>query len=552
MPKRSLKNTVVISLNMLIFVFITVFVCVLLRNNFLFSDIMHEGIECNPRLLFFPVHGRFLCGFLTHLIGIVPVLNIHPMFYINTISPVIIGLIYGGICYFMADSVNIFKKEKYLFTPFVFLLCFLLLFLLNLIEIYSHTQFFGYSICLIFLFYGYSQIFKFFTSQKKPENSTKTLCLNTFAAIFIGQSSYMENISFLIVLLLVGLWFLVKFGREASWSFSEIISKFSAGGKAIYVPISAFLLSIFYTYLNIFVGLKFQNYQDVVSSSEFFQNSISGFGTFIKAYQIYLLDLLPYLGVIAFFLILAFFFTKDKKEYIRFCFIDIATVFSLLFFFFSLWILGTTYYNEGCWLRHIGMTLLLKTSLIYLAVCTFGFFIHILPTKDWLKNVIVIVLTTVLLFVLPTTKENRIHFNYKFTEIPEEGKEIRKSFYIVEKMSLTYYFNGKRIYLPESCLKNFPKEYILTDLDDKQVFLSDDYNNKLQTNKQYQNEELHLEKIYFKNVYGIYSLLKVTFVPDEIAYEKFKEAGGTITNDEIEKNDFMYLYKCMKDLKSQS
>ncbi len=542
-------------LNIVAVSFVTFFVCYLLRNDYLSGDLLWEGVINYPIHFLFPIHGRFICGPLTNIICFANAFfDIHPMAFINTGGAFFRGIFYAGICYFLADSINIFEKKKHLTTPLVILSCFTITLFIQSIEFNTFTQFFGYSICLMFQFIACSLVIKHFVLKTKPENTTLSLWVNSLVALFMGQASYFGDITFLTILCLVGIYFLVNFGKETNWNTSEIISKFKQGGKTVYVPILVFLVSMGYTFLNVLIGLKYQNYQEVVSSSDFIQNSINFFGVFVKGYGIFLSNFITYFFVIAAFLILSFFMAKDKKSFTRFCYINLAILFSLLAFFFSLCVFGDTYYNGGCWLRHLGLTLQLHMTLLYLCVCNFGFLVYNLPfrKKRIFVEVFIVIAVFIATFFSCTNSKNYIKY-VVVLERAKIAKEYRKSFYIFEKMAVTYNVKMKKAYLPQSRLKYFPKEYICDNEENQyKVFIDyEDYDDILKENDKHESLQL-FNPYYYTEIYGIKNMLRVAFVPDEIAYKNFEEIGGTLTAEEVEKSDFMYLKRYVKQLMEQS
>lgn len=528
-------------------IIIVSFVWAFSKTDFVRAEVLNECLDVGLEYLVYPVHGRFLCGLLTKMAGFANAwFDIHPMTYMTTIGAVIKGFFYAGICYFMAESVNIFAKRKLFVTPFITLICFFSSFFLDIIEYGCYTQFYGYSVCLIFFFIGCATVFKNFSLQTKPSGKIFPLLLNSFVAVFIGQSSHLENVSFAALLFFVFAWFFVKFGKEEKWKISSIFSKLLTTGKEIYIPVFLFFTSMIYTYSNSFMGMALHNYQEVAENLETSRFSIDFFSRFIKDYLSLLQDCLPYFIVIVAFLVWAFFCTKDKKLFFRFLYIELSLIFALLFFFFNLWTLKETFYLGGFWLQHLGMRCLLFSILFYLCWCSFGFFFNNLDEKyDKAKNLIFSSIVALSLYLLVLSPVCRLKIAFFMFEKPKTEHKFIKSFYVLEKIILTYSVQHKDSYLPQSYLVYFPDEYINTE--DYLIFFEEHYDpeKKLEVLKNNSSRAFRvLSEIYFYDNYKIYAGRNVSyFVPDDEAFEKFKQIGGSFTQEELEKIDFQNLKK---------
>lgn len=540
-------------LTIIAFIAIIAFVWMFSKNDFIRGEILNEGIETNIEQLKYPIHGRFLCGLLTRLIGFANnLLNIHPMTFMCSFGGFLKGLFYAGICFFMANSVNIFSKKILFATPFIILICFFTTLFLNTVEYESYTQFYGYSVCLLFYFAGCSTVFKHFSLQTKPTDNLSTLLTNSFIALFIGQSSHLENASFAILFSFVFVWFLVKFGKEEKWNISKTFSKFKNSGKGIFIPISVFFTTMICTYINSFIGIKQYNYQEVAENFVNSKFSVDFFSTFFNGYLNLLKDCLPYFVIITALLVSAFIFTKNKKLFFRFSYIELSLIFALFFFFFSLCSLNSTFYQGGIWLQHNGMRCLLNSTLIYLCFCAFGFLFNNLNTpKERTKNIILNCIAVLVLCFLTLFPSGREKIEFLLIEKPLIDKKGTKSFYVLEKMVVTYVTQSKNIYLPQSYAVFFPPEYIFTD-EWMYVFKrAESESGKLEVFKNSRGKAFRLlSDIYFYNTYDLNTAdYKIYFIPDEEAFEKFNKIGGTLTSEEVEENNFQNIKKYAKLMK---
>lgn len=181
-----------------------------------------------------------------------------------------------------------------------------------------------------------------------------------------------------------------------------------------------------------------------------------------------------------------------------------------------------TYGNIKFWYLHKGLLFTYRAFLYFILMYITGYTYHFLNNKIKVKNIpIIIFLVSVILY------NTSIEFRYTTCF----WKEARKNLYIAEKLSLYYIKQNKTAILPNNLI---PIEIVQGvypwDMRDKPEIYT----------KTYTDTPYHR---YLKLVYGVETTKGMTFLPNEEAIRIYKENGGKLTDEELEKLDFRNIEK---------
>ena len=456
-------------------------------------------------------HGRYLESFIESiLIGVIPLkLNLNIQNSTVIMQSVIKSLMFILSAYSLTLPFYKFQKKN-IFQPFLILIIFftsmtfisLLAFEFGL----SISAFcFPYILSVPIFSFLILLLFDFYT--KPQEISKKQIFLLYFLVIILSTTNELYIYSMLFSLFLLSL-----------------ISFIQGNKRCTKHTVISFIL-VFLISLSVFFNKGFSDVVDEYHLSVVFNFSWNEIFVFIYTciFKLFIKCIVIWIPIIIYFF--NFIFSKEKdKKFITFI---AVFLFSLLFFFMGLYFLGETftyenyfeYYNfPRFWVLHPGVLYAFYMQIICISMFCIG---RLIKSDKVLDNVIVLTLVIILLisFIFIINNKGSI-----------APKEIRKTLYILDKLSVFYFKHGKTAILPK---KN--AEFILPVYDNKMPKDLDDATGKAYKNKVYKDYP-YLQ--YIAKQYKVDVSSGMTFTTKKKAIKIYKKNGGTLTKEELEKLDF--------------
>lgn len=505
-------------LTFLVFAFLIYVIYFSLSQDFFYGDVFWEGIPIGWEYFLKPVHGRYFAEILERIIGFVNYFGIHPMDFTNTGLAWIRAFITVFLCFAVSFSMYIDRKKD-LFLPLFLIVIFGLT--IKYECICDHiADFFGYTTQLIFLFWGFNIVFRYFMRKTLPETKKEIFEIIVFA-FFTGMDSEFVNISFLFSMLFLFSYHIISVIKNNK---EKIFQKIIYPVKVLIVPIIMFFFTFFAAYLNPKFWDNFHSEKHMVMSFDYFFNTFLYCKDFFQDYyKFVILGNKEFYITIFVILILSLLFIKREKEKIsRFILITLCMLFGVLMFFAILFICGKNDLGLS-WLNHWGLMTSLKFSLIFITSIAFGFFISLIKISS-IKAVIQIIIIALLFCYIPNPKF--IYEKYKYYN--EVNKNIRTDIYKLDKIAVFYFSKNQDAYLPKDYLYMFMEK----------VFHI--FGERL---KREHDDVIYFYRHYIELTYNNNKFIENKVIPmnSKEAFEKFEKEGGIIAEEELKNLNFTSL-----------
>ncbi len=524
MNESKLKNNIKkfgISLSYIIIFILTLFISIsFFKTNCYYLDddmSIFYGYNLEPYHGVFPIVliNRFFGFTLPHL------LHIHPQNFLIGAGSIILATLFSLVA-LSISSISFNKKKYNILYPFVFLLVFGFIykqiFTISICEFLIREGFYRFLFPFIFYSLLLIKIMDLFTKSALPSKKDITI-LSFYSFLLACMGEVFAFTSFFTLISVIAVISLSLSNSELNLSKKERIKKLAT----LFFPILFSLLGTIILvsnqgFLN-HVNIKITGYD--VSEHWFDFLSIKYF----------LIDFIKYVFlfhrkvICALVLITILFYKYLNFENKRLLILADIVMSSILAFNIALYVMGSTQYFGGFWVRHPDMILLILIFTIIVLMFMIRILINLLEglsDKNLKNNVLIFVFIFLLMQNLTYLKYN----NDSYTRIALPLKKMREAVYVRDKLMLFYTYKNQKVILP----------YYVYYINLWNIYNQVPYENY---EKNARVEECYYEG-YFNDVYGL-KKIEYGFDEDNIALKKFKEAGGSLTNDEIKASDFQKL-----------
>ncbi len=477
------------------------------------------------------------------------------MLFINTTGAILRAICTAWLSYLLGSSLYISRKKDIL-MPFYVLLIFFICLSYNLFEFDNIYLFWSYPFQMIFYILTWKWIIEHFVEGKEEKLSKKNITLYSLTGIILGTTSFYLNIVSFFTVIFSTIFALVLKRKKENMLAQNII-KF---GKNLHIPILFFFLSFAITYLNPIPWKISYAFKQVEATFEFFKGILFSIPEFLNTYLNHIiLHFVPVFLCIILLIIAVYFLTPDKEKFKRLLFIISTIALSIFLFYFSLIIVGKTFYEQGkFWLNHQSVYNLYKITLLFLTLCLFSYLINLINNSK--KSKIIANISLILILSIMLINDNKLidTINYTFKEQPSISKNNRQAIYLIDKLCIFYYLKDEPAKLPINSVLNMWTRILIFPFKDLIEIYGDEpsvekkynefleYTNQLIENRTVIKDSIYLNT-YLKQVYGINYDKGYILMSDDDAMDEFKKEGGIINSKEIEKGNFQKLLKYSKN-----
>ena len=518
--KFKYKKILNYSLLSIIGIFIIYYISVLTQHNMFWNDDygycaygMNEGIFSS--LNFQQEHGGgyiglFLCKFLSF--GLPNMCGIHPADFIGHIH----GIILGFFTVFILLSITKFFTYYYKSTT-AKLLILLLITLYFFVHAYSswillvNYNFYRYFFSLLFFSIFWNYIFKNILINCKKTNIPE-LILICFCGYVIGSSIEITIFtSTFLSILLVSYHLIEKLIKKQKINLS----------KKFYIPVTfLFSSAILFTTSN---GFKEVASQRGMSNIHF---NLQEFQEFCELYWQVCITNEFFYWILFFALMIGSFFYAIRKNEIKKAILPILLQFSIMTVMFSLYLCGKTGHNENFFLLHANVAFIYKMLLLYPLLMYTGYFLRNLSRQFNKKVILTILIIINITGIFNYIKENIKHITLEYKYKRDMVINIKKETYKMEKILRFYYLKDMIPYIP-TYMRSIPNQgYAFS------------YVN-IHDNPNCYNDQTTIS--YFPRIYKDTKSKQLGYCYCDNAIEKFYDAGGVFTEEELNNIEFQRL-----------
>ncbi len=177
------------------------------------------------------------------------------------------------------------------------------------------------------------------------------------------------------------------------------------------------------------------------------------------------------------------------------------------------------------WITYFGINVSYKIIIMCLDLYILGFILSYFKEKKYILSGYLILCILLAAILIPLRK----YYIFDSNE-----KNYKKTLYMMDKFSIFYFKQGKTAILPRKFVLNiFSNATMPNDLD------NEDFSQKTYyCNLDYKNSSDNIYLKYFFQTYGLDVSPGMTFRDKDEAIQIFKDNGGILTDEELEKLDF--------------
>ncbi len=557
--EKSFSKYIILFRNILCFIFCFYLVFIYLKYDVLTGHDHFFEFEYVARKSMFST-ARFISRFIVaaFYVFIPNIIKIHPNNMSNTIVPLFSAFVLSIITLFSMKIFYLFFeiKKSVFFRKSFFILYPAIFVIISIIPLINENMYMFYfsSLAETVTFYDYLFNFVFFT----------IFFYAVLKCVFNGIENIYLKILYLINSFLLGISFEMLTFVSVTYIVTVCLFMFYLYKKEKSETNSKKLLFLFLNMVVLFVSGLLHLFL-----SGYSQGRIAGYDVNLKDFlftdikEIILPFLQNYfnivicenLGFLIIIAILSFLLFKTKSETktdIKVLFLSSSLILCIFIFFFALIIGGKCQvYNYDFWISHIPFRIFYFKILLLIILFYFGYIISNLKNKKIsyiVYSVLVLMLYTVIFVNIVEIKKE-----WSFQQI--NSKDLRKTVYITDKMSILYNKLDGIAILPISSYKKYSSAFFIYrprcyDADavirekmkrivDKEIALKKTRLFVLYSQDgEYNADNDYLYYLYY--TYGI-RLEGVIFVDDNVAFKEFRKRGGVFSDKELKKTDFTFL-----------
>ncbi len=339
----------------------------------------------------------------------------------------------------------------------------------------------------------------------------------SFCGYVLGTSIEISFfLSAFLVVLLIGYNLIIKICSKITKKDIKF-SKYNLD-KRFYIP-SLFL------FIAIFLFASNEGFKQVASDRGMANISISQ-DILVEFWNLYInscfSSLTIYWMIFTLLMITSFFFAIKKNEIKKVIFPLLLQV-SILAIMFSLVLCGKTYdemTRDRFYLHHANIIFLYKMLILYPILIYFSYVLK--NIRKYIKKVFPILILITLIYYGIFTYVKFPSFKQKSIAYYKEFNELRRNFYISEKMLRFYALKNETAILDKDIITNYCHTWILC---------GEENNYK----------DTKIISSYYPRIYR-QDIKELGFKLEENAVEKFKKNGGSITEDELNNLNFSRLF----------
>lgn len=426
-------------------------------------------------------------------------------------------------CYILSSFAFIFNKKN-LLMPFLIVISYIYLWVTTL---GYHTYMLDVEHNVSYLFMTMFQLlFWMFTIEYIVNNKIplrKHLFRNCAILFCLGISTEFCNISTLISVMLLALWFLLKNCFDNKWDVNKVFQKIKTIDINVYLPI-IFLIFGMFLY---FISPSFQQemHSRTVSGENKLLSCIASLKGFWNEYYLTLfVENAQKFYIILSLAAILFFFSDDKIKVKKILTIILIIFLGIWVFYFTLIYSGRTFY-DGVSFWVISIDLRIIYDRVFLAVI-FLLYGSILAFCSKRKVLIGIISIALLVYSGGILVSNFDLYKKDYKNTIKEMQYRKTTMYIIEKMYLFYALQNKTAILPAELVTCKDKGFLCTYLtSDQPVVIGKKYTSPVWN-------------IYFPPMHKGINLQEYYFINKKDAMNKFEKAGGVISKDELENPNF--------------